>query len=213
MCGLCIQYCLHDAFVFVAKYMDVDQIVDLVMKDAEYYYNSGGGLTISGGEPLLQKEFVLAIFEKTKALGIHNALDTAANVNWTDIEEVLPLVDLVLLDLKSMNPDVHKRFTGVSNEKILRNAEQLARQAVDLVVRIPVIPGVNRTESNMMQTAEFLKHFPRLQYVELLAYHDLGFDKYNSLGHKDKDTQMPLKRNSRWNGNIMPAGFASRTAF
>lgn len=187
MCGLCIQHCLYDALVFVAKDMQPDEVVEVVMKDSDYYQNSGGGLTISGGEPLLQKEFVKRIFEKTHALGIHNALDTAANIDWSVIEYVLPVVDLVLLDLKVMDPEIHKRFTGVSNKKILQNAKQLAQQAIDLIVRIPVIAGFNATEDNMNQTAAFLKDFPRLQYVELLSYHDLGLEKYTSLGQKNDE--------------------------
>jgi pyruvate formate lyase activating enzyme len=164
--------------------MEPDEVVEVVMKDADYYQNSGGGLTISGGEPLLQKEFVKTVFEKTHALGFHNALDTAANINWTEIEDVLPSVDLVLLDLKVMDPKIHKKFTGVSNTRILQNAGRLAQQAVDLIVRIPLIPGVNDTKDNMYQTAIFLEGFPRLLYVELLPYHDLGVEKYTSLGQK-----------------------------
>ena len=186
MCGLCIQHCLYDALVFVAKYMEADEVVDVVMKDADYYQNSGGGLTISGGEPLLQKEFVKTIFEKTKAQGIHNALDTAANIRWTALEYVLPWVDLVLLDLKVMDSGIHKRYTGVSNERILQNAQQLAQQPVDLIVRIPLISEVNTTEDNMTKTAKFLQDFRRLQYVELLPYHDMGVDKYSSLGYTDR---------------------------
>ena len=186
MCGLCIQHCLYDALVFVAKYMEPDEVVEVVMKDIDYYQNSGGGLTISGGEPLLQKEFVKTLFEKTHALGIHNALDTAANINWRDVEYVLPSVDVVLLDLKVMDPEVHRKVTGVPNTKIVQNAKRLSQQDVDLIVRVPIIPGVNDTEEHMKQSAAFLKDFPKLLYVELLPYHDLGVGKYTSLGRKDE---------------------------
>ncbi len=186
-CGLCVRNCLYDALIVVATYMEPDEVVEVVMKDVDYYRNSGGGLTISGGEPLRQKEFVKAVFEKTHALGIHNTLDTAANVTWADIEDVLPVVDVVLLDLKVMDSDTHKKFTGVSNTRILQNARRLAQQAVDIIVRIPVISGVNATEDNMDRTAAFLKDFSALQYVELLPYHDLGVDKYTSLGHKNNE--------------------------
>jgi pyruvate formate lyase activating enzyme len=103
------------------------------------------------------------VFEKTKALGVHNALDTAANINWTVLEDVLPSVDVVLLDLKVIDPVIHKKFTAVSNNRILQNADHLAQQAIDLIVRIPVIHGVNATEDHMNQAALFLKSFPRLQ--------------------------------------------------
>lgn len=197
LCGRCIQNCMHEALVFVAQYMEPDEVVDIVMKDADYYQNSGGGLTISGGEPLLQKEFVKAVFERTKALGIHNALDTAANVNWADIKYVLPSVDLVLLDLKAMNPELHGKATGVSNERILQNAARLSQRDMDIIVRIPVIPGINDTEDNMDQTAAFLKNFQRLVYVELLLYHDLGIEKYTSLGQKHKQVTFETPSNEK----------------
>lgn len=152
------------------------------MKDSDYYANSQGGLTISGGEPLLQKEFVEAIFAKTKSQGVHNALDTAANVPWSYLEQVLPVTDLVLLDIKAMSAGLHKQGTGVTNTQILANAEKLARYPIDLIVRIPMIPGFNTTQENMIATADFLTQFTRLRYVELLPYHDLGVDKFTSLG-------------------------------
>ncbi len=196
-CGVCTQNCLYDALVFVAKYIEPDEAVDVVMKDADYYQNSGGGLTISGGEPLLQKKFVKDVFDRTKALGVHNALDTAANVNWRDIEHVLPSVDLVLLDLKMMDPEIHRKATGVSNERILRNTVKLSQQPIDVIVRIPVIPGLNDTEDNMNQTAAFLQSFQRLVYVELLPYHDLGVEKYTSLGQKNEHATFEVPSDER----------------
>ncbi|MCX7709215.1 MAG: glycyl-radical enzyme activating protein [Clostridia bacterium] len=181
-CGLCVQNCLYDALIQVGSYMEADEVIETVKKDIEYYRNSGGGVTFSGGEPMLQKEFVKEVFDRTKALGIHNALDTAANVPWGDLEYVLPSVDLVLLDLKAMDSAVHQQATGVPNERILENAVKLSQKEVDIIVRIPVVPGINDTEGNMNKTAEFIKDFKRLARVELLPYHDMGVDKYSSLG-------------------------------
>ncbi len=188
---------MYEALVFVAQYMEPDKVVAIVMKDVDYYQNSGGGLTISGGEPLLQKEFVKTIFERTKALGIHNALDTAANANWADIEDVLSSVDLVLLDLKTMNPALHRKTTGGSNARILQNAAKLSQRDTDIIVRIPIIPGINDTEENMDQTAAFLKNFQRLVYVELLLYHDLGIEKYTSLGQKNTHATFETPSNEK----------------
>lgn len=183
LCGECVKACLYDALVFVSKTMAVSEVVDVVMKDADYYLNSGGGITFSGGEPMLQKEFVRAVAAETRAAGVHNALDTAANVEWDDLAYVLPVIDLVLLDIKTMDPQTHRAYTGVPNERILKNAMRLAQADVDMMVRIPVVPTVNDTEANMCETAEFIKGFPRLRKVELLPYHDLGVDKHASLGH------------------------------
>ena len=174
---------MYDALVFVYKYMEPEEVIDVVIKDLDYYKNSGGGLTISGGEPALQKEFIKAIYDQAKAYGIHNALDTAANVPWEDIEYLLPSLDLVLLDLKVMDSDLHIKGTGIPNRRILQNAVKLSQQNVDLIVRVPMVPGISASEENMRSTAEFLKNFPRLKYIELLPYHDLGVDKYTSLGY------------------------------
>jgi pyruvate formate lyase activating enzyme len=99
------------------------------------------------------------------------------------LEYVLPVIHLVLLDIKAMDPDLHKKYTGASNERILSNAALLARSDVDMIIRIPVIPTVNATEENMSETAAFIKDFPRLRRIELLPYHDMGVDKHASLGH------------------------------
>jgi len=93
LCGECVKNCMYDALVFVSKSMSPEEVVRVVLQDEDYYRNSGGGLTISGGEPLLQKKFVMEIFQRTKSLGIHNAIDTAANVRWEDLQDVLPLVE------------------------------------------------------------------------------------------------------------------------
>lgn len=181
-CGRCVENCMYDALVNVGGFMKPDEVIEVVKRDTDYYRNSGGGLTISGGEPLLQKEFVKEVFQKSRSFGIHNALDTAAAVNWTDLEYVLPYVDLVLLDLKAMDTEVHKSATGISNELVLRNALKLAEKEVSILVRIPVIPGINDTEDNMYKTAEFLKDFKNLIAVEMLPYHDMGTGKYQTIG-------------------------------
>lgn len=199
-CGLCVENCYYDALVFVAKTMTVEQVVSEVLKDADYYHTSGGGMTISGGEPMLQKDFIRAIYEQIHAQGIHTALDTAAQVPWSELESMLPVVDLVLLDLKSMDSGIHRRWTGAGNVRILENARRLAEADVDLIVRIPVVPGVNATRENMDQTAAFIQHFPRLRYVEMLPYHDMGMDKYASLGkeHEMVNFETPSTEHMIW---------------
>jgi pyruvate formate lyase activating enzyme len=186
LCGLCVENCMYDALKFVAKQMEVDEVINIIKKDIEYYKDSGGGITISGGEPLLQKEFVREVFSKSKEMGIHTALDTAFNVDFESVEYVLPYTDLVLLDMKMMDGELHRKYTGVDNQRILENARKLSSKYVDIIVRIPVIRGINDNKNNMDKTADFLKGFPRLLLVELLPYHDLGVDKYRSLGYEDE---------------------------
>lgn len=184
LCGKCVENCFFGALEYAAKAIDVDELVDIVKKDIDFYKNSGGGLTISGGEPLVQREFVNEVFRKTRSIGIHNALDTALNVDWDAVKEVLPVTDLVLLDLKVMDPHIHKKFTGVTNERILENAIKLSEEKVDIIVRVPVVSGVNDNEDNMNKTADFIKGFNRLKYVELLTYHELGKEKIIALGRQ-----------------------------
>ncbi len=182
MCGSCIEACPFGALIFAGEYMDVGEVVETVLKDKKYYDASGGGLTISGGEPLLQKDFVLQVLRRTRELGIHNALDTAANIDWKTLEEVLPYVDLVLLDIKVMDHEVHFERTGVYNHKIMENAKLLADSGVDIIVRIPVVPGVNDRIENMEETAAFLSNIKHIKRVELLPYHSMGVEKSQTLG-------------------------------
>jgi glycyl-radical enzyme activating protein len=181
VCGTCAASCSYDAVGTVARWTEPGEVLETVLRDREYYRNSGGGITASGGEPLLQHGFVRELFEGARAASVHTALDTAGYVSWRRFEELLPVTDLVLLDLKSMDSQVHRRWTGVPNELILENARRLARAPVDLLVRIPVIPGVNDSEQEMVRCAELLAGFARLQGVELLPYHDLGVGKMKVL--------------------------------
>jgi pyruvate formate lyase activating enzyme len=189
--GACADSCLHGALELIGRDIDSDEIVDIALKDLKYYKNSGGGLTISGGEALLQKEWVKDIFTKTKEKGIHNALDTALNVKWDEVKDIFQVTDLVLLDLKCMDDTVHQYYTGVSNEQILDNAQKLSREDVDIIVRIPVIMGVNDTHANMSATATFLNSFRRLKQVELLPYHSFGMEKSRYLGKESRVFETP----------------------
>jgi len=154
-----------------------------VIADAPFYKNSGGGLTCSGGEPLIQSDFLLRILAEAKEKGIHTALDTAGNINYKTLEGALPLLDLVLYDLKCMDDARHIDSTGVSNELILDNLDRVASSGViDVWIRVPVVPGFNDDMRNMEDSACFLRGKKGVKRVELLAYHSLGEGKYESLG-------------------------------
>jgi pyruvate formate lyase activating enzyme len=183
-CGRCAQACLSDAARLRGRFIEADEAVREVLKDLDFYRASGGGVTLSGGEPLLQREFVRDVFSLTRGHGVHNALDTAADVPWDDLEAVLPVTDLVLLDLKAMDAEAHRLGTGRSNARILENAARLSHREVDVAVRIPVVPGFNDTAANMEQAAAFLAGFSRLTAVQLLPCHSLGADKLAALGRE-----------------------------
>jgi pyruvate formate lyase activating enzyme len=168
-----------------------EEVLSEVLKDIEYYNNSGGGMTISGGEPLLQADFTAEILKAAKDKKIHTALDTAANVPWQSFEKVLPFVDLVLLDLKIMDPELHKIYTGSDNKKILDNARKLFETGKEVNIRIPVVGGINDTVPNARLTAEFIKGYQNITEVKLLPYHSLGVDKAKTLGINQQEFVTP----------------------
>jgi len=173
--------------------MTAEEVITEVMKDKQYYDNSQGGMTLSGGEPLLQADFAAEILKAAKEKGIHTALDTAGNVPWQSFEKVLPYLDLILLDLKIMDPILHKTYTGSDNKKILENAKRLFETGIEVNVRIPMIGGVNDTLENIRATAGFIKGYQRITEVKLLPYHSLGMEKAKSLGLTQQEFITPDK--------------------
>ncbi len=180
-CGRCVELCYAEALVMTGQEMDVDEVVDEVMKDEDFYRNSGGGVTLSGGEPLLQLEFCREILERCKDRGVHTAIETAAFVEWKAFEMVMGYTDLFLVDIKVMDPVRHREVTGAGNGKILDNIRRIGGTAIPLIIRIPVVPGINDNEENMEETAAFLQDFSNLEYVELLKFHKMAGSKYHSL--------------------------------
>lgn len=186
-CGKCADGCFSGALVMSGKIVSAEDVVAEIIRDKSFYDESGGGVTISGGEPLLQKEFVIEILKLCKANGIHTAIETAANCRWNDISDVLQYTDMVMTDIKHMNPDKHKWATGVSNERILANAEKIAEYGIDTLFRTPVIPTVNDTNEEISAIAFFVrdlmsKYQNSSIQLELLKFHQLAGDKYKSLG-------------------------------
>lgn len=174
-CGRCAEVCTHDARKISGRTASADEVVDAVLRDKEFYRTSGGGVTLSGGEPLLQADFAAEILRKCRESGIHTAIETAADVPWTSFEKVLPYLDLVLCDIKCIDGENHIRCTGVSNRRILENAERLKNSGVKIIFRTPVIPGYNDAE--IKKIAEFCEPCEH----EILAYHSTGCGKYTAL--------------------------------
>lgn len=190
-CLECARVCPSKAIECVGAYMDVDEVVKKVEDDRIFYENSNGGMTVSGGEPLVQSEFVSELLKKCSEKGIHTALDTTGNASWEKVEDVLEYVDLVLMDIKHTDTERHREGTGAGNELILENAEKIAARARTWI-RIPLIPGYNDSESNIRRVAEFASDIGA-EKVSLLAYHELGSSKYPKLGrvYTMKDTNPP----------------------
>ena len=179
-CLICAEVCPSGAIEIAGRYMDVDEAMEEVAKDELFYRNSGGGVTVSGGEPLLQWQFVRALLKECKSKNFHTALDTSGYSPWNDMEEVLKYVDLVLYDVKLMDPAKHKEATGVDNEIILSNVAKVA-QKKRTWLRYPVIPGFNDSESCAREIAAFASNIP-IEKASLLPYHAFGAEKYERLG-------------------------------
>ena len=180
-CGDCAAVCYAEARERVGREMSVDAVLAEVVKDAPFYQESGGGLTLSGGEPLLQREFSTALLRGAQAQGVHTALDTCGFAPWEAFEGLRGLVDLFLYDLKLMDDARHRRFTGVTNAPILENLRALSALGHTIVLRVPVIPGVNDDAENLAALAAFAAPLPHLAGVDLLPYHPIGTDKYARL--------------------------------
>ena len=160
----------------------VGEILNVVLKDLPYYKRSGGGLTLSGGEFLLQPDFAFALLSAAKEKGLHTAVETTACVPLPIIEKLLPVIDLVLMDVKHTDENKHKAFCGYPNTLMLENASKIANLAKKLIVRVPVIPTFNDREQDIRQIAKFAASLPKVEEMHLLPYHRLGMDKYAALG-------------------------------
>ncbi len=177
-CGKCVEVCHTGARVLAGRTADADEVINLVLRDREFYKTSGGGVTLSGGEPLLQIDFAEKILKTCKENGINTAVETAGNVPFDSLERILPFVDLFLFDIKGIDEENHKKNTGVSNKQILSNASALKERGANILFRMPVIPGCNDNEVGAV--SEFAGDYP----LELMAYHRTGCGKYTALGRE-----------------------------
>lgn len=189
-CGECENICPTGALTLKGKKMTVQQVIKELAKDASNYRHSGGGVTLSGGEPLVQWEFAREVLKACKYKGWHTAMETTAYTNDEKIiDEIFPLVDLVLMDCKSCDDAIHRKYTGVSNRTILKNAQRIT-QIAKTVIRIPTIPGVNATEAAFDTICAFAKSLTGIDTIHILPYHTYGENKYGLLGreYEMKDT-------------------------
>ena len=182
-CGRCVEACLYDALTLYGQEMTVDAVFREVLRD-RFFYADDGGVTVSGGEPLLHPEFCAELFRLLYAENISCAVDTCGEVLWQAFEMVLPYTEIFLYDLKAMTPELHSRLTGRSNERILANLHRLDETGVSIEIRMPVIPGMNDSSEQFISAGRFLAGMRHLTGVRLLAYHAFARSKYESIGHK-----------------------------
>ena len=181
-CGECVPACLYDALKIAGQEMSVEDVMREVRKDVRFYQRSGGGLTITGGEPMLQPDFTAALLKAAKAEGIHTCVETCGWAGRQTYARVLPDVDLFLFDFKATEPEVHRRLTGVDNALILANLDFLYSSGASMLLRCPLIPGVNDSPAHLAGIAALDQRYPNLLGIDLLPYHNIGNSKYARYG-------------------------------
>jgi pyruvate formate lyase activating enzyme len=180
-CGACAETCYAGARVLLGRRMTIEDVLSEVRKDEVFYRNSGGGVTLSGGEPALWPQFTARLLAALKAEGMHTAMETCGQVPCEEIERLLPDLDLLLYDIKHIDPVEHEQHTGATNERILANLRRLARSDVEVSVRVPVVPGFNDDPAAIAEIAGFVGTVG-VHTVHLLPYHRYAQDKYARLG-------------------------------
>jgi pyruvate formate lyase activating enzyme len=182
-CGNCVDVCYSEALNFAGIPRSVQEVMSELKKDHIHYKRSGGGITLSGGEPLAQPDYVEELLKACKARGWHTAIETTAFTSEAVLEQVLPWLDLVLLDIKHTDDRKHQEFVGRSNEKIIENARFIGQFGVPIIIRVPVIPTFNDGMDEMENIASFASSIKGVKEMHLLPYHRLGENKYGYLNY------------------------------
>jgi len=190
-CGACEDVCLGRALKLFGREVTVEDACKIVIVDCDFY-EPDGGVTVSGGEPLLHAKFCAELFKCLKECGIHCAIDTCGTVSWEKFSEVLPYTDLFLYDLKHVDEELHIEYTGSSNKLIFENLEKLDRCHVPIEIRIPLIPGFNMDADSINAMGEKLRQLSSLTVVRLLAYHNFAGSKYEAVGQTNTMPKVTL---------------------
>jgi len=183
-CGLCVDVCPSGALKMFGYHKSAEEVIEEVLKDESYFNNSNGGLTLSGGEPLAQINFAVDILKLAKQRGLNTCIETAGNIPQSSFEKVLPYVDSYLFDYKITNSDIHKTYTGSTNELILSNLHYLTTGNASIHLRCPIITGINDNDDHLAGIVSISKRLPKLKSIELMSYHEYGADKYLQIGRK-----------------------------
>jgi pyruvate formate lyase activating enzyme len=193
-CGKCVEICPSGALILAGRYMSVNEVLQEAKKDLLFYRKSGGGITLSGGEPGSQPDFSEAILRSVYSMGIHTAIETCGYYSYKILKRLVKWTDLFLYDIKHVDDLKHIHGTGASNKLILNNFRKLIENGASVVVRIPIIPGFNATKEDMRLICQFLSKINGFKEIHLLPYHRLGDSKAMSLGKAKKMGRKPLPR-------------------
>jgi glycyl-radical enzyme activating protein len=180
--GECVKVCAYDALKIIGDEYRISEIINEVIKDKKYYDKSGGGITISGGEPLAQFEFTKALLIAAKGEGIHTCVDTCGMTTPDNLKEILPYADLFLFDYKLTDNSKHKALTGAGNKQVLKSLDFLIEHGANVILRCPLIPDINDEAEHLNGIADIIKKYPALKGVELIPYHSMGRDKAGHIG-------------------------------
>jgi pyruvate formate lyase activating enzyme len=184
--GRCADACPAGAREICGRSVEIAEIMDEILKELIFFEQSGGGVTVSGGEPLAQCDFVVSLLEECKRRGVRTAIDTCGFVDGDSLMAAAPLTDLFLYDVKHMDPEKHKKYTGADNGIILSNLAKLGKSGAEINARMPFIPGFNTDERNLRATGRFLAGVKGVTFLSLLPYHNAAEDKHNRWGMEFK---------------------------
>ncbi|NVM04080.1 MAG: glycyl-radical enzyme activating protein [Candidatus Helarchaeota archaeon] len=184
LCLKCIETCYAEALEVAGKKMTVEEVIKEVEKDRPFYEKSGGGITVSGGEPLMQPKFLKELLKECKNRGINTAIETCGYVNWTTFNEVLEYIDLILFDLKHSDSNNHEELTGKNNNIIIENIKKISDLKKPMIIRFPLIPGCNDSIENIKRIGEFVKILDGVNEINIIPFHRLGESKYEKLDMK-----------------------------
>ncbi|MDR2402625.1 MAG: glycyl-radical enzyme activating protein [Spirochaetaceae bacterium] len=206
--GDCVAACPAKALETVGRDVTVQEIVAEVMREKRYYEGSRGGVTVSGGEPAMQPEFLLDLVREIKKEGVHIALESSGMCDYRVYESVLPYVDLFLYDCKETDPELHKKFTGVDNRLILENLRRLYAARAVILLRCPVVKGLNDREDHFKNLAALSRELPDLMGIEILPYHKLGASKAELMGldPQEEYEQIPREESDKWTEAVRSFG-------
>jgi pyruvate formate lyase activating enzyme len=198
--GACVNACAIKALDIVGSDVTTEEVITKVMRDIRYYETSHGGVTISGGEPTLQTEFLLSLLQRLKENNIHTAVETSGMARYDIYEKILPYVDLFLFDYKETNPELHKKFTGAGNKLILENLKKLHDARANILLRCPVIYTLNDRDDHFKGIVELVREHKNLAGVEILPYHKLGASKIGRMGLpvQEEYEQVPRETSDKW---------------